>query len=202
MRPRTIVLGAVLLVAAFAVIGGGLLWPRPQFEKGPWADAGEAEDGPAPLEPVETLGEIPADRWLNAPASGFDGEDLRGDVVLIEYWTYLCTDCKNVEEWMKKTHAELAPDGLRVLGVHTPEFDVERKVANVRGYLDENGIAWPVAIDNDYRVWRTYNTTRARPAFFVYDRQGRLVYRRAGERAVHGAREAIEKALAVPPPAG
>ena len=149
-------------------------------------------------EPRDTLGEIPADRWIGAPAGGISGEDLRGSVVLLEFWTYLCTNCKNVEEWMQETHADLAKKGLRVIGVHTPEFEVERDVGNVVRYARENAITWPVAIDNGWRVWRRYNTTNAWPAFFVYDREGRLVYGRAGERAVKGARAAIDRALAEP----
>ncbi|CAN5174602.1 hypothetical protein BH18GEM1_BH18GEM1_14440 [soil metagenome] len=187
---------AVLAVAAFAVVVGGSLWPRPQFSRGPWVDPSTADSALA-----ETIGTIPADQWLNAPAGGLSGTDLRGNVVLVEFWTYLCYNCKNVEPWMKETHAALAPEGLVVIGVHTPEFDGEREVGNVRAYLRENGIGWPVAIDNGHEVWRKYNATHAWPAFLVYDRAGRLVYRRAGERAVEGARTAIEKALAEPAPA-
>ncbi|MFN2433705.1 MAG: redoxin domain-containing protein [Gemmatimonadota bacterium] len=158
------------------------------------------EVGPGPIPEVsqeaEKLGTIPADRWLRAPERGLSGEDLRGKVVLVEFWTYLCYNCKNVEGWMKETHAELAPRGLAVVGVHTPEFEVERDVANVTAYMEENGIDWPVAIDNGFRVWRKYNRTNAWPAFLVYDRSGNLVFRRAGERAVHGARAAIDEALA------
>lgn len=147
----------------------------------------------------ETLGEIPADSWIGAPEDGLDGEDLRGEVVLVEFWTYLCYNCKNVEGWMKETHATYADRGLRVIGVHTPEFEVERKLENVKAYLQENAIVWPVAIDNGFRVWRKYNKTNAWPAFLVYDRDGKLIYRKSGEGAVRGAGQAIEKALAAEP---
>ncbi|HUP00788.1 MAG TPA: redoxin domain-containing protein [Gemmatimonadota bacterium] len=201
MTARWAVLGAVAAIGAFAVIGGGFLWTRPQFERGPWLGPEapiEPVRPPKPIEPVETLEQIPTDLWLNAPEEGLSGGDLRGEVVLVEYWTYLCDGCRNIEEWMKEIHDDLGPKGLVMIGVHTPELDVEREVANVRRYVRENGIVWPVAIDNDGRVWRKYNATRARPALLVYDREGRLVYRGAGERAVHGARLAIEKALAAP----
>jgi thiol-disulfide isomerase/thioredoxin len=195
-RVRTILAtcGAALLVlAAVFLLRDALAEGRPR--RAVVAPAGGA------AEPDERLGDIPADRWLQAPQGGLSGAGLRGDVVLVEFWTYLCYNCKNVEGWMKETHAELAPRGLRVIGVHTPEFAVERKVDNVTSYPRKNRIVWPVAIDNGFRVWRRYNATHAWPAFLVYDRTGRLVYRRAGERAVHGAREAIDRALGEPAPA-
>ncbi|MBA2564211.1 MAG: redoxin domain-containing protein [Gemmatimonadetes bacterium] len=155
----------------------------------------------APVAAAEQLGDIPADRWLGAPEGGLSGESLRGRVVLVEFWTYLCYNCKNVEGWMKETHATFAPRGLEVVGVHTPEFDVEKKLENVQAYIRENGIEYPVAIDNGFRVWRKYNATNAWPAFLVYDREGKLVYRKAGEGAVKGARRAIEAELAKDGPA-
>lgn len=162
-------------------------------------DSGEARRAALPaVVPAEYLEEIPADTWLNVDGNPPTAASLKGNVVLVEFWTYLCYNCVNVEPWMKKTHAEFADRGLRVIGIHTPEFEVEKEIENVRAYTKEKDIVWPVAIDNDFRVWRKYNETHAWPAFLVYDRDGRLIYRRAGERAVHGARDAIEKALAVP----
>jgi thiol-disulfide isomerase/thioredoxin len=143
----------------------------------------------------DALAEIPADQWLGGPAGGLSGAGLRGKPVLVEFWTYLCFNCKNVEGWMKETYSTYAPEGLQVIGVHTPEFEVERKVENVRDYVRKNGITWPVAIDNSQKVWRKYNATNAWPAFLVFDQQGKLIYRQAGERAVLGAEEAIRKAL-------
>jgi thiol-disulfide isomerase/thioredoxin len=122
--------------------------------------------------------------------------DLRGDVVLVEYWTYLCYNCKNVQPWVLAVHAKYASRGLRVIGIHTPEFNEERKVANVSHYLEENGITWPIGIDNAYRVWNRYNTTNAWPAFFVYDRRGHLLFDAAGENVVGAVEAAIRQGLA------
>ena len=154
--------------------------------------------GAAVVSPPDTLGAIPARAWLNAPGGDPVPASFRGSVVLVEFWTYLCYNCKNVEGWMKSTYERYRGRGLVVLGVHTPEFAVERDVENVRRYLHENGIDWPVAIDNDYAVWRRYNATNAWPALLVFDRSGRLVYRDAGEGAVRGAERAIEKSLTAP----
>ena len=147
-----------------------------------------------PASPVDTLGDIPADEWL-AASGPLGGDELKGSPVLIEFWTYLCYNCKNVEPWMRRTHVRYRDQGLVVIGVHTPEVAVERRVANVRRYMETNEITWPVAIDNNFRVWRRYNTASAWPAFLVYDRRGALIYRAAGEGAVHGAEAAIRRAL-------
>ncbi len=203
------VAGIALSVAALAILGLKIEWwsgnglgvdggtaaalagePRGSVA----AKAGTAAGASAQAE-EEMLAEIPAERWLGAPDGGLSGASLLGKPVLVEFWTYLCYNCKNVEGWMKETYRTYAPEGLQVIGVHTPEFDVERNVENVRHYIEKNGIAYPVAIDNGMKVWRRYNATNAWPAFLVYDRQGKLVYRQAGERAVLGAEEAIRQAL-------
>ncbi len=143
----------------------------------------------------DSLGPLPADQWLNA-ATPPTAAALRGDVVLVEFWTFLCYNCRNVQPWMKAVHARYASQGLQVIGIHSPEFDQERDVGAVRRYLDQNGIDWPIGIDNGFQVWRRYNTTNAWPAFFVYDRRGALSYSGAGENVVRAAEAAIARALA------
>ncbi len=180
---RSVALGSVL-VAGLVAAATSLPGPRSRVA--------------AAAAPGDTLGALPADEWLNVDGAVPTSASLRGSVVLVEFWTYLCYNCKNVEGWVKEAHAQWGDRGLAVLGIHTPEFDVERNVENVRRYLRDNQIAWPVAIDNGFRVWRRYNATNAWPAFLVFDRDGRLVYRRAGEGAVHGAADAIERSLERP----
>lgn len=180
-------------LALLASLGVALGYAKRGEERAP-PPPGVSAATPAAM--PERLGEIPADAWIGAPEGGLSGESLRGRVVLVEFWTFLCYNCKNVEPWMKSVHARYAGRGLQVIGVHTPEFEQERDVGRVRAYLAENGIDWPVAIDNGLRAWRRYNRTNAWPAFLVFDREGELVYRRAGERAVTGAEQAIRRALA------
>ncbi|MEP7324860.1 MAG: redoxin domain-containing protein [Gemmatimonadota bacterium] len=183
-RPLPALAAVTLIVAALAVVARYL----------PARLLAVTSDPSYPLASSDTLGDFPADAWLNG-AGPITGADLRGSPVLVEFWTYLCYNCKNVEPWMKRTHARYAPQGLAVIGVHTPEFSQEREIDNVKHYLEKNGITWPVAIDNGFRVWRRYNSTNAWPAFLVYNRSGELVYRAAGENAVTGAEAAIRRVL-------
>ena len=175
------VAAAILLLGAF----GARRLPAALF----------ATDALVPVAAVDSLGALPADQWLNTPTP-MTSAGLRGDVVLVEFWTYLCYNCHNVEPWVLATQAKYAPAGLQVIGIHTPEFAEERDVGNVRRYLERHRITWPVAIDNDYRVWTRYNSTNAWPAFLVFDRRGRLLFQAAGENAVGPTEAVIRQALA------
>ena len=95
---------------------------------------GPPVDAAAPREAPE----IEAGAWLNSPP--LRRSDLEGKVVLVEFWTFGCHNCKNVEPYLKAWHARYADQGLVVIAVHTPEFRFERDLENVRSYVDENEI--------------------------------------------------------------
>lgn len=142
--------------------------------------------------------DIKAEQWINSPELSL--EALRGKVVLVEFWTFACWNCQNVEPHVKKWHGEFAEKGLTIVGVHTPELDREKQIENVRAYVKENGISYPVAIDNDYKVWRRFKN-RYWPAFYLIDKQGRIRYTHFGEGSYTQTRAWIEKLLTEPAPA-
>lgn len=119
-----------------------------------------------------------ADRWYNSPPLTLDA--LRGKVVLVEFWTRECINCIHVLPHTKALHDAYAKDGLVVVGVHTPEFEEERDPAALQAALDRYGIMWPVAVDNESRIWNAYGN-RFWPAIYLIDRNGRVVYRHYGE---------------------
>ena len=143
------------------------------------------------------------------PAAGFDGggpwhnsppltlEQLRGQVVLVEFWTYTCSNCLNVAPYVHQWHARYAPQGLRVIGVHTPEFAYEGLPGNVRRAITRLDITWPVVQDNQYRIWNTWGN-RFWPALYLLDRQGRVVYRHYGEGDYARTETEIQRLLASP----
>ena len=102
---------------------------------------------------------------------------LRGDIVLIDFWTYSCINCIRtlpfILEWQKKYD----PLGLRIIGVHTPEFDFEKDSENVRAAVERFGIDYPVALDNDAETWGTFGVT-AWPAKYLIDAEGSYAMRR------------------------
>ena len=132
-----------------------------------------------------------------ASPSGFvNAEDvsitaLRGEkVVLVEFWTYTCFNCQNVQPHINAWHDEYADDGLRTVGVHTPEFGFERDYDNVAAAVAEASIEYPVVLDNGYATWNAYDN-RYWPAIYLIDAEGFVRYRHFGE----GAYEATEKKI-------
>ena len=84
-------------------------------------------------------------------------EELRGQVVLVDFWTYICVNCIRTFPYLKSWHERYEDDGLVFVGVHAPEFEFEKDYDNVLEATQANGIAWPVALDNDFETWRNYS---------------------------------------------
>jgi thiol-disulfide isomerase/thioredoxin len=117
--------------------------------------------------------------------------DLRGKVVLVDFWTYGCVNCVNTLPHVTELYAKYRDRDLVVVGVHTPEFPFERSAANVQAALKRHGITYPVAQDNDSRTWDAYRNEYW-PAQYIIDQSGRIVFRHAGE----GRYEEIDKTIA------
>ena len=94
--------------------------------------------------------EISAQSWLNSEPLRI--AELKGKVVLVVFWTFGCYNCRNVEPYIKGWHQKYADKGLVVIGVHAPEFNYERVLANVQRYVREHAILYPIAIDNDFSL--------------------------------------------------
>ena len=116
--------------------------------------------------------------WINSDPLTL--QQLRGKVVLIDFWTYTCINCIRTFPYLKLWHSRYADDGLVILGIHTPEFEFEKDLANVRQATVDNGIVWPVAQDNDFATWDAYNN-RYWPAKYLIDRDGLVRYTHFGE---------------------
>ncbi len=121
---------------------------------------------------------LPADAWLNSPPVTL--ASVRGKPVLIEFWTFDCSNCRNSLPWMKQVAARYTPLGLKVVAVHSPELEHERDPAAVAAHVRELGIRYPVLIDNDFRYWTALGN-RYWPAFYLVDAHGRIVATRIGE---------------------
>jgi thiol-disulfide isomerase/thioredoxin len=116
--------------------------------------------------------------WFNSEPLSL--EQLKGKVVLVEFWTYGCYNCRNVEPYIKQWYERYQSRGLTVVAVHTPEFDSERQPENVQRYITGKNIRYPVVMDNDFSIWKRYGN-RYWPTMYLVDRQGRLVYKQIGE---------------------
>ncbi|GAB3253004.1 thioredoxin family protein [Chitinimonas naiadis] len=133
--------------------------------------------------------------WLNSPP--LTVKQLRGKVVLVDFWTYTCINCVHTLPYVKQWHDKYKSQGLVVIGVHTPEFPAERSTANVQDALKRFDIRYPVAQDNEYATWDAYNN-RFWPAVYLIDKGGRVVYRHFGEGAYAETEATIRRLLAQP----
>ncbi|MEW5836642.1 MAG: thioredoxin family protein [Pseudomonadota bacterium] len=132
-------------------------------------------------------------RWINsAPLST---EDLRGKVVLVDFWTFECINCLHALPQVKALDAKYRDRGLVVVGIHTPELAAERDTGNLLAAVKRLGITFPVAQDNDYATWNAWHN-QYWPAQYVIDRQGRVVYTHIGEGGYDAIENAVRRALA------
>ncbi|MGV8920000.1 MAG: cytochrome c biogenesis protein DipZ [Pseudomonas sp.] len=150
-------------------------------------------DAPLSL-PVEgTMPDLSgAVKWLNS--APLTAEQLKGKVVLIDFWTYSCINCLRalpyVNAWAKKYHDQ----GLVVIGVHAPEFAFERDVKNVQKAVHDLGINYPVALDNDYAIWRGFNN-QYWPAHYFIDAKGQIRHHHFGEGEYAESEKVIQQLL-------
>lgn len=117
--------------------------------------------------------------WINSePIASMD--ELKGKVVLIDFWTYSCINCIRTLPFLQAWHERYADEGLVILGVHAPEFQFEKKIENVRRAVDDLGLTYAVVQDNDFKLWRAYNN-HYWPAKYLIDRDGMVRYTHFGE---------------------
>jgi thiol-disulfide isomerase/thioredoxin len=116
--------------------------------------------------------------WINSP--GLSLKALRGKVVVLEFWTFGCYNCRNTLPYVKGWYTKYAGPQFEMVGVHTPEFDREKDLSNVRREVARLGISYPVVTDNDYRTWDRYHQ-RYWPVIYVVDKRGVIRYLHIGE---------------------
>lgn len=126
--------------------------------------------------------------WLNSGPLNIT--DLRGKVVLVDFWTYGCYNCVNTLPHVTRLYDTYKDKGFVVVGVHTPEFPFEKSTDNVQAAIKRYGIRYPVAQDNEYATWNAYHN-QYWPAQYIVDRNGAIVFEHAGE----GQYEEIERTV-------
>ena len=131
-------------------------------------------------------------QWLNSPA--LNNEALKGKVVLIDFWTYDCINCQHTVPYVKDWAQKYAKDGLVVIGVHTPEYGYERIIDNVKDQVQKLGITYPVAIDNNYAIWRNFDN-QYWPAHYLIDAKGQVRYTHFGEGRYDTQEQMIQQLL-------
>jgi hypothetical protein len=144
--------------------------------------------------PVE--GDMPplagANGWLNSQP--LRTRDLRGKVVLIDFWTYTCINWRRQLPYVRAWAGKYKDQGLVTIGVHTPEFSFEKNLENVRQAVKETRVDYPIAIDSDYAIWRAFNNAYW-PALYLVDAQGRIRHHVFGEGEYEQSEQIIQELL-------
>jgi len=146
-------------------------------------------------ENVSVAGEMPelkAQRWVNT--TPLTSKALRGKIVLVDVWEYTCVNWIRTSPYVKAWNRDYAKLGLVVVGVHTPEFEFGKQAENIDRGIRDHGLEYPVAIDNEYAIWRALKNS-AWPAKYLFDAQGKLVKRWLGEGSYEEIEETIRKLL-------
>ncbi|MBD2494624.1 thioredoxin family protein [Nostoc sp. FACHB-280] len=131
-------------------------------------------------------------QWLNS--SPLTTADLKGSVVLVQFWTFACINCQRTLPYVTRWHQEYADKGLKIVGVHTPEFAYEKVVNNVKQALKKHKINYAVPIDNEFQTWNAYKNEYW-PHLFLADRQGVIRYDHIGEGAYSDTEQMIRQLL-------
>lgn len=131
-------------------------------------------------------------QWLNSAPLSI--ADLKGSVVLVQFWTFACINCQRTLPYVTRWHRQYGAQGLKVIGIHTPEFAFERDVNNIKRALQQHRITYPVPIDNDYKTWNAYRNEYW-PHLFLADRRGLIRYNHIGEGAYDTTEQTILQLL-------
>jgi thiol-disulfide isomerase/thioredoxin len=131
--------------------------------------------------------------WLNS--THLTMNDLQGKVVVLEFWTFACYNCKNTLPYVKAWDEKYREQGLVTIGVHSPELSFERDLANVRKVTIDYGIKYPIALDTEYSNWNRYHI-RAWPTWFIIDKGGYIRYSHIGEGDYARSESVIKQLLA------
>ncbi len=147
--------------------------------------------------PLPIEGEVPslggATAWLNSPP--LSAADLRGNVVLIDFWTYTCINWLRTLPYVRAWAEKYRDHGVVVIGVHSPEFSFEHDLDNVRRAARDMRVSYPIAIDNDYAIWSAFDN-HYWPALYLVDAQGRIRSHQFGEGAYEQSEMMIQQLLA------
>ena len=167
IAPGNVTAAAMIMAVAFLAMGS---CSSPD-------DASVADDRPEGPSAPDFVG---ITQWLNSEALSL--AELKGRVVLVDFWTYTCINCIRTMPYLRDWQEKYAGRGLVMVGVHSPEFEFEKRESNVRDAMVRRGVTWPVAMDNDFATWRAYEN-RYWPHKFLIDGNGIVRYHHIGEGA-------------------
>jgi peptide-methionine (R)-S-oxide reductase len=198
MHRQNLIAGALLILVSAVIVTAGYLGGRGPFsELNYWIS--RATGGTTSEERLKSETKFKAapdfapGTWINSDPLTL--KSLQGRVVLVEFWTFACYNCRNTLPFVKRWHEKYKDKGLTIVGVHSPELPSERQLEDVRSEVVSLGIKYPVVTDNDYSTWNAYGVN-AWPTVFLLDKAGRIRWMHVGEGAYDETEQTIQKLLA------
>lgn len=173
----------VFIILASIIFSGKIIYPKMQLQNQTSVEPADTRDDKAPE--ITNTG-----KWINTDKS-LSLEDLKGKVVLIEFWTFGCYNCRNTIPYINQWYEKYKSDKFEIVGVHCPEFDNERNFENVKEGVRELEIKYPVVTDNEFTVWDKYDV-HAWPTMFLIDKKGEIRYKHIGEGSYRKTEEMIQ----------
>ena len=180
----------LIAFVAVAIIAGASVFVATRVEP---EDLGGAGDLSVKAQSVPAL--AAAKGWINSPP--LTPNDLRGKVVVYDFWTYSCVNCVRTLPHLKALYDRYASNGLVVIGIHSPEFDFEKNHDNVAKAVQQLGVTWPVALDDDMAIWNSFNNNYW-PEEYLTDRDGKLRQVYIGEGQYDQKEDDVRTLLGVP----
>lgn len=184
MNKRKVSIILVVLTIAILIffLSGKIIYPKKptQFE----INNNSQTDEPISVKPVNIQDDKAPEiensgKWINTDKD-LNLSDLKGKVILVEFWTFGCYNCTNTLPYLNSWYEKYKSDKFEIIGIHCPEFDNERNFENVKNNVGELGIKYPVLTDNNFSIWSKYDV-HAWPTIFLIDKKGEIRYKKIGE---------------------
>ena len=192
---------ALAAVAVVLIIGAIVYFESRTVDRGPGDSGGaditlESMSAEEKAKRYERAKEITTpDAFVNVARVSIAEELEKGNVVLVDFWTYSCINCQRTIPYLSAWHERYGGSGLTIIGVHTPEFEFEQELTNVQRAVEQFDIEYPVVLDNDYSTWKSYHN-RYWPRKYLIDIDGFVVYDHIGEGGYEETEAKIRELLA------
>ena len=154
----------------------------------------EVEQDKVYINPDHEIPDYELLEWINSDPISIGESIGKGEIVLIDFWTYTCVNCIRTFPFLNEWDQKYKDDGLKIIGVHTPEFEFEKEIKNIKKSVEKHNLQYPIVLDNDFEIWDEFKN-RYWPAKYLFNSKGEIVYTHFGEGGYVEAEKEIRKLL-------
>ena len=154
----------------------------------------EVEQESVYIDPDHEIPDFQDLEWINSDPISIGESIGDGEIVLIDFWTYTCVNCIRTFPFLNEWDQKYRDSGLKIIGVHTPEFEFEKEIKNIKKSVEKHNLQYPIVLDNDFEIWDEFKN-RYWPAKYLFNSKGEIVYTHFGEGGYVEAEKEIRKLL-------